>query len=323
MNPLLESEARRRWCAYYIGLLDANIKRETPSEMYWNCLLGRNLDMVKQEWPNIHRLLDWVCKHRQDEQLIELVLRLSHFLSRVNLQLRIDLGNRAAEAAGRMGRSDLEALFLIDTTGWALIEIGQVEEGRRQIQAGLEVLEQADLDRATARHLMILGKAFVAKSHLKLNRIAEAAAIIVDIRSLDCTPVIEHRVLLVQGDLCLQMGQLQEAVGYYEEANELSHLYGGEKTIEAYYYLGIAYIGLGESAKAETVLEQILYHKSNPNQIELIYYYYGKAQLANLQEDREVALNFTKQALAIIDSWERTFWLRHEIERLYKQLLSD
>jgi LuxR family glucitol operon transcriptional activator len=316
----LETEARLRWSGYYIELLDTYVKRDSPSEDYWNFLLGRNLDIVKQEWPNIHKVLQWVSDHHQSELLIELALRLTHFLSRINLQLRIEYGHKAADAANQLERHDLEALFRIDSIGWALIETGDFKEGARQIELGLSILDQLEPDHATFPNLSVLGRAFLAKSYLKLNDTVKAAAMLDEISSVKCMPVIKHRVMLVQGDYFLHIGELDEAVCYYEKANELSTYYGGEKTIEAYYYLGIAYIRLGEAAKADANLEQILYHKLNPNQIELIYYNYGKAQLCNLQGEREAALQFAQQALALINSWERTFWLRSEVERFYELL---
>ena len=51
------------------------------------------------------------------------------------------------------------------------------------------------------------------------------------------------------------------------------------KTIEAYFNLGMAYVKCDQLEKAEKAFEQMLYDKHNPNQVELIYYYYGMAQL--------------------------------------------
>jgi LuxR family glucitol operon transcriptional activator len=321
-NAILEDEARHRWSGYYLDLLDTHIKREQPSEAYWNCLLGRDLDKVKQEWPNIFKLMQWISSQEKSELLIEMMLRLPHFLSRVNLQLRIEYGHKAADAANRLERYDLEALFRIDTIGWALIEIGDLSEGIRQIELGLVALEQLEPEYAAVQNLRVLGLAFLAKSYLKSNQIVNTTSILNEISSIPCIPLIKHRVLLVQGDHCLQTRDLKKAVVYFEKANELSNSYGGEKTIEAYYNLAITYIKLGDIEKAESALEQLLYHKFKPNQIELIYYKFGRAQLSYLQGEHAASLQYTQQALTIIDSWERTFWLRNELEEFYELLMT-
>lgn len=72
-------------------------------------------------------------------------------------------------------------------------------------------------------------------------------------------------------------GKYKEAIQSYEAANRISTKYGGEKIIEAYFNLGVAYVQCNENEKAETAFENILYHKDKANQIELIYYHYGKA----------------------------------------------
>ncbi|AJY74667.1 tetratricopeptide repeat protein [Paenibacillus beijingensis] len=322
-NPGLESEARLRWSSYYLDFWDAQIKRSKPDEMYWNYLLGRDLDNVKHEWPNLLKLLRWAAGNGESELLIALMLRVSHFLSRINLQLRIDYGHQAADAAAHIGRSDLEALFRIDTIGWARMETGNLEEGIREIEEGLQLLKRLDPEDTTVRNLNILGKSFKSKYYLKIHQPDEAAAILQQIASQHCSPVIKHRVLLLQGDLHLLRGNYREAVDDYEQANELSASYGGEKTIEAYFNLGVAYLRLGELRQAEAAFENLLYHKSKANQIELIYYRYGNAQLSWCKGEYETALRLTREALAIIYSWERTFGLEHEVQQFYDRIAAQ
>lgn len=321
-NPALEAEMRLRWSRHYLDYWDARIKRPKPDEMYWNYLLGRDLDDVKAEWPNLFKLLEWAAGTGQSGLLVELMLRVSHFLSRVNLQLRIDFGRKAADAAACIGRPDLEALFRIDTIGWAQMETGNLDEGIGDIEEGLHILRKLDPDHAAARNLSALGQSFKAKYYLRIHQPDEAAAILRQIVSADCSPVIKHRILLLQGDLDLLEGKYREAVDHYERANALSASYGGEKTIEAYFNLGVAYLQLDEPERAEAAFENVLYHKSKANQIELIYYRYGNAQLAYRKGDCGEALRLTRQALAIIDSWERTFGLKDEVQQFYDRIVS-
>ncbi|WP_258881621.1 tetratricopeptide repeat protein [Paenibacillus sp. sptzw28] len=321
-NKTFESEARQRWSQYYINYLDTYLKRNKPEASYWNCLLGRDLEEVKREWPNITKLMEWASAEEDAELLIQLMLRLSHFLSRVSLPMRIEYGLKAARAALSFNRETLSALFLIDTAGWALLEIGLLDEGLHRIEGGLRVLENLDPHDPEVQGLKVLGLTFKAKYYLKTFQREKAAEILEQSRDLYCTPLIKHRLLLVRGDLYLFNGEFSDALLCYEQANEVSKSYGGEKTIEAYFNLGVSYIKCGEYEKAESAFDQILYNRTKANQIELIYYQYGLAQLLHRKGNHAEALKLTKKTLAIIDSWERTIWVREEVERFHA-LLTD
>ncbi|MGF7030977.1 LuxR family glucitol operon transcriptional activator [Paenibacillus mucilaginosus] len=317
-NSASEEEARRRWSLHYLEYLDTHLKREEPDLPYWNFLLGRDLEPVKREWPNMVKLLEWADANNQGELLIELMLRLSHFLSRVNLPLRIDYGLKASRFALAAGKEALCALFLIDTAGWALMEIGFWDEALRRIEEGLQVVKHAAADDPRIQDVIILGAASKAKVYLKTGR-PEAAAEALDISSgKPCSPLIKHRVLLVQGDMFLQKKEWNQAIACYEQANEVSSTYGKEKTIEAYFHLGIAYVQSGAFAKAQGAFERLLYDTAGANQIELIYYQYGMGQLLYHQGRHEEALQLIHNALSIIDSWERTIGVREDIEHFYR-----
>jgi len=319
-NKSFESEARQRWSRYYLNYLDTHLKRDKPEAPYWNYLLGRDLERIKREWPNISKLMEWASAEEHAEFLIQFMMRISHFLSRVNLPMRIAYGLKAASAASSLNNGKLNALFLIDTVGWALIEIGLLDEGMRRIEAGNQILESLDPLDPEVQDLKMLALAFKAKIHLKTGQLEKAAEIIEETRDAYCSPLIKHRIWLIQGDLYLLNGKFSDAILCYEQANEISKSYGGEKTIEAYFNLGIAYVQCGEYAKAEAAFDQLLYSKPQANQIELIYYQYGMAQLLHRKGNHAEALRLTQQALAIIDSWERTIWLREEVERFHESV---
>jgi LuxR family transcriptional regulator, glucitol operon activator len=106
----------------------------------------------------------------------------------------------------------------------------------------------------------------------------------------------------------------EAAIRLYEEANEISLIYGGEKTIEAYFNLGIAYVICDKLEEAEKCFYSLLYHKDKANQIELIYYHYGMAQLLLRKGDRIEALRSNQKAINLIDSWGPTISIRKEVE---------
>lgn len=68
--------------------------------------------------------------------------------------------------------------------------------------------------------------------------------------------------------------------------------------------------------KAEEAFEQMLYDKHNANQVELIYYHYGMAQLLYRKGEKTKAVESNQKAIRLIDSWEPAIGIRGEVERL-------
>ncbi|MGG1229810.1 NB-ARC domain-containing protein [Bacillus halotolerans] len=315
-NQKYEKEARSRWAHYYIHYAETHLKREQPNSIYWSYLLGRDLDPIKKEWPNILKVIKWSSETGQNEILIELITRISHFLSRINLPLRIEYGRKAANAAHQLGKHTLEAFFRIDTTGWALMEVNDLDGALQQIEAGLKTLEQSDTGEQDVHDLKVWGLALQSRLYLKAGSHEKAEAILTEIKDKPISPAIQHRVLLVRGDLSFAKGHNEVAIQLYEAANEISSTYGGEKTIEAYFNLGVAYVKCDQFEKAEEAFEQMLYDKHNANQVELIYYYYGMAQLLHRKGDHAEAMESNQKAIRLIDSWEPAIGIRGEVEEL-------
>ncbi len=314
-NRQLEKEARKRWARYYIHFLDTHLKREQPNIFYWRYLLGRDLDDLKQEWTNIRKVMEWASQSDEKEILIEFVVRTSHFLSRVNLPLRVEYGRKAADFAAALDKSMLEAFFRIDTVGWALMEMNELEEALIQIDAGLKRLSGLDAGNEDTRDLMVWGHALKSRVLLKAGDPDQAEAILSKVIPVPSTPMIRHRVLLVQGDLYLERKKYKEAIRAYEAANQISHAYGGEKTIEAYFNLGIAYVENQQFEKAAAAFEKMLYQKNKANPIELMYYHYGMARLFAKKGDLAYALYSSQEALHLAASWEQNISIRDETEK--------
>ncbi|WP_286058963.1 NB-ARC domain-containing protein [Bacillus mojavensis] len=315
-NQQHEKEARSRWAHYYIHYAETHLKREQPNSIYWSYLLGRDLDQIKKEWPNILKVIKWSSETDQKEILIELITRISHFLSRINLPLRIEYGRKAADAAHQLGQNTREAFFRIDTAGWALMEVNELDGALQQIEAGLKTLEQSDTEEQDVHDLQVWGLALQSRLFLKAGSHEKAEAILTEIKDKPISPAIQHRVLLVRGDLSFVKGHNEEAIQLYEAANQISSMYGGEKTIEAYFNLGVAYVKCDQFEKAEEAFEQMLYDKHNANQVELIYYYYGMAQLLHRKGEKMKAMEANQKAIRLIDSWEPAIGIRGEVEQL-------
>lgn len=161
-----------------------------------------------------------------------------------------------------------------------------------------------------------MGTRTQSKAFLKDGQQEIAETILNEIENQPISPTIQHRVLLVRGDLSFARGHHEEAIQLYEAANEISSTYGGEKTIEAYFNLGVAYVKSDQFEKAEEAFEQMLYDKHNANQVELIYYHYGMAQLLYRKGEKTKAVESNQKAIRLIDSWEPAIGIRGEVEEL-------
>ncbi len=158
-----------------------------------------------------------------------------------------------------------------------------------------------------------MGHALKARLFLKDGQQEKAETILNEIENQPISPTIQHRVLLVRGDLSFARGYHVEAIQLYEAANEISSTYGGEKTIEAYFNLGVAYVKCDQFEKAEEAFEQMLYDKHNANQVELIYYHYGMAQLLYRKGEKTKAVESNQKAIRLIDSWEPAIGIRERL----------
>lgn len=132
-----------------------------------------------------------------------------------------------------------------------------------------------------------MGTRTQSKAFLKDGQQEKAETILNKIENQPISPTIQHRVLLVRGDLSFTRGHHEEAIQLYEAANEISSTYGGEKTIEAYFNLGVAYVKCGQFEKAEEAFEQMLYNK--------IYYHYGMAQLLYRKGEKKKRWNLIRR----------------------------
>ncbi|WP_046214026.1 tetratricopeptide repeat protein [Paenibacillus wulumuqiensis] len=314
-----EQQMRRQWAEYYIGYLDQHLRRQQPDQEYWSFLLGRDLQPVKQEWPNIMKLLHWADVHNP-ETLIQLMLRITHLLSRINLETRVEYCLKAARYASAAGRIQQAALFYIDGAGWALIETGETQQALHYIAQGIHELQSSGLPDYEAADLLILGKALQARCYLQTGQLTQAHTLLENISIEPHSPLILHRLLLIRGELLSMEGRHSEAIILYEQANQTSQSYGGEKTIEAYYHLGMAYMKQNDYEQARLAFDRLLYDEEQPNQIELIFYRYGTARLLAETGRYQEAIQLTLSVLTSIESWGRLAGLKREVKAFYDSL---
>ena len=327
-NQPFRTEAENRWGSYYIEFVDQQLQHEELSHPYWKCLPGADLTLVKKEWPNLFKLLQWTVERKHPTILIELMLRLSHFLSRVSLPLRIEYGMKAADAAKEEQQWLLETLFRIDMIGWACFELGDMELGLQQIHMSLAILEEKQHEigpsqKTEYNDLLSLAYQSIARYYAAKKDIDQANEYIRQTLSIEASPVILHRTLLIQGNIAMLEEKYELASEMLEEAHRVSSIYGGEMSIESFYFLGVAYLNCRQFEKAENAFNQLLYYEHNANQIELIYYQFAQAQLLYSKGKSTEAVQQLQQTLSRIDSWEQGIRIRQEVENLHNKLLSS
>jgi Predicted N-acetylglucosaminyl transferase len=324
-----QAEARARWVDYYLDFIESRLGYHNLGHIYWKCLPGSDITPVKKEWPNLYKLLKWCEETGNDQYLTAFMLRLSHFLSRISLPLRIEFGLKAAEAAGRLNLKLTEALFRIDTVGWANYEIGRMEDGLDQIEQGLAIVQDGNWETARPDErqerddMRSLGIQFKARYYVEIKRLDVAQSLLEQAMAIPSSPVIQQRAWLLKGNLEMLNQNYEQAMISLEEANRVSLTYGGEKSIESFYLLGVAYIHLGQYEKAQEAFESFLYDRSKAHQIELIYYEYGMAQLLAAKKRTLDAINMLVSVLNRIHSWEPGIRIYPEVKMFHDRLLEN
>lgn len=320
------AEAYARWLQDFLDDVESRLGRQPAGHIYWRCLPGNGYAQVRNEWPNLYKLLRWCEETGHDEYLTAFMLRMAHFLSRISLPLRIRFGLKAAEAAGRLNRRLQEALFRIDTVGWACFEIGRREEGLAQVEKGLAIVKTVGAasgigERKERDDLLSLGLQFKARYFVDRGEPGRARSLLEEAMAIPTSPVIRHRALLLRGNLALLFRDYGQAIADLEEAVRVSLAYGGEKSIEPNYLLGVAYVYQGEYGKALGAFDAFLFDPDRANQIERIYHEYGMAQLFAAQHRHEEAFDLVSSALNRIDAWEPGIRIRPEVKALRDRLL--
>ena len=94
------------------------------------------------------------------------------------MPLRIEYGLKAADYANQLDKKTHEAFLRIDTVGWALIEVNELDEALQQIEAGLQILEHLDSNNADVFDLKVWGLALKSRLFLKSSDPEKAEGIL-------------------------------------------------------------------------------------------------------------------------------------------------
>jgi len=329
-HPTFLDHAKERWANYYLQYIDSQLRNPDIDHPYWSFLPSPKVSVVKPQWLIIHSVLQWADQHNKHELLIEMMLKLSHFLSRVSLPVRIEYGLKAANAAHQQQSWIYEALFKIDTIAWACFELGDHEVAYKHLHASLKILGQKqptvtaeEEEEEEYNNLYALAQQSLARYYLIKNDLTASKKHIMLALNSTASPLILHRTLLTHGNLLSKLGHYEEALSALEQAFEVSLSYGEYYSVESCYFLGLAYLHCDQWDQAEQSFSRLLRDESSANQLEQIYYQFGIAQLYARKQCKQEAIERLNHTLQLIDSWEQGIRVRHDIIQLLEQLRGD
>lgn len=300
-----QGKARLRWAKHYLSFAQELLVRNVPSEPYWNTLLGRNLDRVDPEKSNLINVLSWAMESKQDEIAVSLMMILVHYLGRRAHHERFEFGTAVIEAAKRLNNIYAEAIFTIDTMGWAFLESGRPIEGKMFLFSGMEIANSIE-DEKQRRELIALANAFLIRVYLAEGNVGEAKACLRAIgRISEYSDVLQDRINLAAGDLSAYLGEYLQAIAFYKAAIENNEHYGGDHPkVEAHYRIGDAFFSLQKVDQAESKYQEVLAEYEVSSNFDLANAFYGLACVARYRSDYEEAYRFGREArakLALID----------------------
>ncbi|MDQ6661601.1 MAG: tetratricopeptide repeat protein, partial [Chloroflexota bacterium] len=284
-----EKQARAQWVDYYKDFASRILVREKPKERYWNTLVSHGLTRIDPEWLNFRKLLAWADQQGQDQTLVELMLLLIHYMDRRLLYTeRLLYAQKAAEAAGKLGWKEVEALFCIDALGWTFMEQGNFAAAKQEIMKAQKIIETIETESTEVIDLRTLAITYLARVFLEQGEIPVAAACIDKAMCSHCSPVIRSRVDVIAGDIANNQGKYSEAIKHYNNALAASKEYSEEEEeFEAYYRLGLVYLEVRDLESAETQFRKITEIEKEGVTIELIFAKYGLASIAKMKGKKD------------------------------------
>lgn len=274
------TDLQRRVAEYYAGYVRSCMVRPNPGVPYWNALASPGMQEVDNDWPKLHRILEWSKEHDRD-LLVRLVFLLVHYMdTRLKNHERQRYAGAAIEYLDKIGRSAEEALLRIDALGWTLIEERRFDDAKWQIERGLQLLGAVGDE--VRQDLVPLGNTWLARAYAEQNDMDTARTYIAEAQRhlSDARPWIACRVHMVGGDICFKEGDFKAALALYQDGQRLSSSYGGEEEYQWLPRLGMAYLRSGRLNDAESTFRRLL-RVSDEDRIAIgtLYAKYGLAQL--------------------------------------------
>lgn len=326
----------RRWVRYHIDFAKRCIEANPPPAggtgmAYWVSLSGGDKLAIDARWPSIRKVLAHLVSSpgdadRDDEALVTLVNLLVHYMFRRSLfSDRVECARRAAEAAQRLERKLDAALLRIDALGWLLIEAARPESAAQEIRRGLQLVDEANPDTQDTRDVRALGHAYLARALLHLGRFAEAQAEIGSIRFDNLSPIIAHRVALVEGELFYGMGAYDPAIESFMRAKAYIDQYARNSDDlqgddDVHYRIGMCHLRLGRAQEAQAEFTRISGIDDQNMTFEAALGTYGLAQLALQADNHDDAVRHARAARAVFAALGISFRLMDELDQFLLRL---
>jgi tetratricopeptide (TPR) repeat protein len=317
-RDLVETMQRHR-IAESRQLVASIVLREGMPNRYWSTLQSSRMNQLDPDWSNVEQALIWAINLGEDEQLLELMLMLTHYLDlRALYEQRERFAHAAVTAAQRLVRPGDAAILQIDALGWMLIEFGRLDEAEATIRAGL-ASAHALPEGKERDDLLALGHAFLSRVHIHQGKLDAAHQQAASASAQAVSAVVRSRTCWIAGDVCLTRGDYQGALNSYQESSQINTSYGGEARSHGALMIGFTRLALDQIDEAERQFATSMTLPTAESPIADLYALYGLACVATRRGEYELA---RKRAEEVRDQLQRLCH-NHRLMELITTLLKN
>lgn len=305
---------RKRQLRYYLAFIHRNAVRNRPIELppYWNALVSESMASIDPEWPAIEDTMEWALSSGCSEEVVEFVMLAVHYMdSRFLNQERSRYVNEAIRISKAAERKNEEALLRIDALGWTLIEEGQPDRAKEEINQGFKIARNMQ-----NTDLMALAYAWLARIETQAGDSAGANGLIQFALGMKTSPWIWYRVNFAAGDIAYSEDNCARALQFYQTAANQVDEYGGEEGYQIETRLGLAWAGLGDLDEAERNFNHI--SGLAPIAIGQLHAKYGLALVALKRGNVERAKQLADEVREVVAARGKSSLLLTMIDKLMK-----
>ena len=175
-----------------------------------------------------------------------------------------------------------------------------------------------------AAEVIALGQAYLARAYIHQGNLEIASRFIHGALSVQCGPVIAHRVTMMAGELAYEKKDYPVAITRYQEAIHYVQEYGGDLQAidDLHYRLGSCYLAQGDVdlAKAEFQELSVLQLQTDTVPFEAILGNYGLARVAKIEGQIEEARKLAEDTLTAFSRLGTGHRLIEEVEHFLTSL---
>lgn len=274
----------------------------------------------------VRRAVKWLLRQTRwplgNALILELTpLVIHHLNDQGNYQLRLQLVERAIQAAGEKGYSTIEGWLRSDALPWTLMEQRKdLMSAFKHLKQGLELAKASGDKDMEATALALLAQ----NCKLRNFRTSAAHEYLDSAMKVSCSPQVQRRIYGAAGDLAFAEQRLEAAFDYYSRAAQLDVQYGRSSVFTPSLWLKSTYLEL-EASDFWTARDKLLIALDRTRTfrvpIRIARIYYSLAILSEKAGELENARYYTSEALGVLSAADEDLRLLHHLQ-VYERSLS-